>query len=413
MEKPDVDSIDGLSPAISIEQKTTSRNPRSTVGTVTEIYDYLRLLYARIGHPHCPSLRRAHRAASRPSRSSTRCWRWPRARASRSSRRWCAGARASSARSSTLAAGRGLLARQGRRRDVPHRRRAGARQEAQARHLGGRRPARHEGRPAPPAHRLRRDGALRWPRGSSRSSPVDGKPQLYSERFACAVHGVSLPELAPRVLLVQLAARRVPELHRARAPRSRSTPTWSCPTPRSRSPRARSRRGTWAARATTSRSSTRSPTAGRSISTSRGASSASVHRNALPQRHRRRARLRHVQEPQRAQALVHGRVRGDRAQPRAPLPRDDSAAAARAHRGVHVDAALRGLRRGAPQAGVAGRRPGRASTSTRSRAARCARRARSCAGLELSETRAADRRARDPRDRRAAGLPRRRRASGT
>ncbi len=54
MDKPDVDSIDGLSPAISIDQKTTSRNPRSTVGTVTEIYDYLRLLFARVGHPHCP-----------------------------------------------------------------------------------------------------------------------------------------------------------------------------------------------------------------------------------------------------------------------------------------------------------------------------------------------------------------------
>jgi len=55
MEKPDVDSIEGLSPAISIDQKTTSRNPRSTVGTVTEIYDYLRLLWARIGTPHCPT----------------------------------------------------------------------------------------------------------------------------------------------------------------------------------------------------------------------------------------------------------------------------------------------------------------------------------------------------------------------
>ncbi|OGU07782.1 MAG: excinuclease ABC subunit A [Geobacteraceae bacterium GWC2_55_20] len=55
MEKPDVESIEGLSPAISIEQKTTSKNPRSTVGTVTEIYDYLRLLFARIGHPHCTS----------------------------------------------------------------------------------------------------------------------------------------------------------------------------------------------------------------------------------------------------------------------------------------------------------------------------------------------------------------------
>ena len=54
MEKPDVDYIEGLSTAISSDQKTTSKNPRSTVGTVTEIYDYLRLLYARVGHPHCP-----------------------------------------------------------------------------------------------------------------------------------------------------------------------------------------------------------------------------------------------------------------------------------------------------------------------------------------------------------------------
>ena len=54
MDKPNVDLIEGLSPAISIDQKTTSKNPRSTVGTVTEIYDYLRLLYARVGVPHCP-----------------------------------------------------------------------------------------------------------------------------------------------------------------------------------------------------------------------------------------------------------------------------------------------------------------------------------------------------------------------
>ncbi|MDQ1453603.1 MAG: excinuclease subunit, partial [Acidobacteriaceae bacterium] len=55
IERPDVDSIEGLSPAISIEQKTTSRSPRSTVGTITEIYDYLRLLYASVGTPHCPN----------------------------------------------------------------------------------------------------------------------------------------------------------------------------------------------------------------------------------------------------------------------------------------------------------------------------------------------------------------------
>ena len=55
VEKPDVEAIEGLSPAISIDQKTTSNNPRSTVGTVTEIYDYLRLLYARCGTPYCPN----------------------------------------------------------------------------------------------------------------------------------------------------------------------------------------------------------------------------------------------------------------------------------------------------------------------------------------------------------------------
>src|SRR5467141_510074 len=66
MERPDVDSIDGLSPAISIEQKTTSRSPRSTVGTITEIYDYLRLLYASIGTPHC------HKCGRVVSRQSTK-----------------------------------------------------------------------------------------------------------------------------------------------------------------------------------------------------------------------------------------------------------------------------------------------------------------------------------------------------
>ena len=65
LDKPDVDTIEGLSPAISIDQKTTSKNPRSTVGTVTEIYDYLRLLYARIGVPHCPVCKKEIRLARR------------------------------------------------------------------------------------------------------------------------------------------------------------------------------------------------------------------------------------------------------------------------------------------------------------------------------------------------------------
>src|SRR6201988_629328 len=62
MEKPDVDSIDGLSPAIAIEQRSAGSNPRSTVATVTEIYDYLRLLFARVGRPHCPSCGKQIRA---------------------------------------------------------------------------------------------------------------------------------------------------------------------------------------------------------------------------------------------------------------------------------------------------------------------------------------------------------------
>ena len=65
LERPDVDAVEGLSPAISIEQKTTSRSPRSTVGTITEIYDYLRLLYSSIGEPHC------HKCGRRISRQTT------------------------------------------------------------------------------------------------------------------------------------------------------------------------------------------------------------------------------------------------------------------------------------------------------------------------------------------------------
>jgi hypothetical protein len=64
MQKPDVDEISGLSPAISIDQKSRSNNPRSTVATITEIYDYLRVLYARIGHPHCPTCGREVRKLS-------------------------------------------------------------------------------------------------------------------------------------------------------------------------------------------------------------------------------------------------------------------------------------------------------------------------------------------------------------
>ena len=96
MDKPDVDYIDGLSPAISIDQKTTSKNPRSTVGTVTEIYDYLRLLWARIGTPHCPKCGKEIRRPS--TRSSTRSWPCRRGPVFRCWPRWSGAARASTPR---------------------------------------------------------------------------------------------------------------------------------------------------------------------------------------------------------------------------------------------------------------------------------------------------------------------------
>ena len=99
MQKPDVDQIDGLSPAISIEQKTTSRNPRSTVGTVTEIYDYMRLLFARVGVPYSPATglpiesqtvsQMVDRVMALEEGTGSTCW-----------RRSCAAARANTARNS-------------------------------------------------------------------------------------------------------------------------------------------------------------------------------------------------------------------------------------------------------------------------------------------------------------------------
>jgi excinuclease ABC subunit A len=94
MDKPDVDLIEGLSPAISIEQRNPSRNPRSTVATVTEIYDYLRLLYARVGQPHCPQ------CGSRVKRQSAQ------AIYNEALRRWWSGARARTRSSSSASSAR-------------------------------------------------------------------------------------------------------------------------------------------------------------------------------------------------------------------------------------------------------------------------------------------------------------------
>ena len=156
MDKPDVDFIEGLSPAVSIDQKSTSRNPRSTVGTITEVYDYLRLLFARIGKPHCPECGRPDLPAvaaghRRPGAGAAGGQPLPGALA--------AGARAQGRvrRPLRRPADQGLQPGPGGRRDRPAHRPAHAEEAGEAHHRGGRRPPHGQGHRQAPAHRLRGD----------------------------------------------------------------------------------------------------------------------------------------------------------------------------------------------------------------------------------------------------------------
>ena len=228
MEKPDVDQIDGLSPAISIDQKGASRNPRSTVGTVTEIYDHLRLLFARIGIPHCPNWPR-DRAPDRPAD------RRPGPRAARGD----PPARPRPAHQGPQDRGRprlrrrpapGLRPRPRRRRDGRPRRGAEARQVQAPHDRGRRRPLRRpprrgargaaraaDGRPLDPetgevipdpdAGRLADsvETALRLGEGVVLIAPAprdDEAPSFeerrYSENYSCPYDGYTIDELEPR-----------------------------------------------------------------------------------------------------------------------------------------------------------------------------------------------------------------------
>ena len=230
MDKPDVDAIEGLSPAISIDQKTTSRNPRSTVGTVTEIYDYLRLLYARIGHPHCPNCGRPIAGQSVQQIVDQVC---ELDEGSALQRGRPAGARPQGRVRQALpaAARRRLHARQGRRPGARARRADRPRQEVQARHRRHRRPARDEGRPAAAADRLRRDRRPARRRPRRRRARRRPDPHLQREVRLRPLRHLAARDRAPRVL-VQQPARRLPGVPRPRAPRARSTPASSCRTAR-------------------------------------------------------------------------------------------------------------------------------------------------------------------------------------
>ena len=257
MDKPDVDFIEGLSPAVSIDQKSTSKNPRSTVGTITEVYDYLRLLYARAGRAALPGVRSADRAADAAAD------RRPGARARGG--RPVPGARPGHPRPQggvrravQAAPDPGLLPGPGRRRDLRPRGPAQARQAEEAHHRGGRRPARGQGVLQASADRLGRDRArsrrwaghvrLRRPRceGPAPRAAVqreDVVPQRPHDRHRRA---------RAALVLVQLARSAPARSATVSAPAWRSTPSWWSPTPAPRWARAPSSRGAWRTSPTTS-----------------------------------------------------------------------------------------------------------------------------------------------------------------
>ena len=242
MQKPDVDQIDGLSPAISIEQKTTSRNPRSTVGTVTEIYDYMRLLFARVGVPYSP-------ATGLPIESQTvsqmvdRVWRWRKARGSICWRRSCAAARASTARSSPSCRRRASSAS---RSTAPSTRSPTCRRstrststtstwwstaswcaatsarladsfETALKLADGLAVAEFADQPLP-AEETAEESA-------NKSKNETHERILFSEKFACPVSGFTISGDRAAAVLLQQPVRRLPDLRRARHPaRHRSRP---------------------------------------------------------------------------------------------------------------------------------------------------------------------------------------------
>ena len=229
MQKPDVESIDGLSPAISIEQKTTSRNPRSTVGTVTEIHDYLRLLFARIGVPYSP-------ATGLPIESQTVSQMVDRIMAMPEGTRLCLlapvvrGRKGEYRKDLAELLKRGFTSGQDRRRDLRHRRRARARQEAQARHRGGGGP--RGGLGVGIATRLADsiETGLGLADGLVVAEDADsGERTVFSAKFACPVSGFTIEEIEPRLFSFNNPFGACPSCD-GLGIRLYSTPTSWCPT---------------------------------------------------------------------------------------------------------------------------------------------------------------------------------------
>ena len=204
MDKPDVDFIEGLSPAISIDQKSASRNPRSTVGTITEIYDYLRLLYARIGVPHCPDDGTVVQRQT-PQQIVDRILELPDGTRFQVLAPVVRGRKGEYEGLLEELAVAGLRPGPDRRRGPRAGRPAQAGPLRAAHHRGGRRPAGQAGRHRAAADRLAGDGPASWPRGWPRSSWCPGRARsldeeilTFSQHLACPTCGLSFDELAPR-----------------------------------------------------------------------------------------------------------------------------------------------------------------------------------------------------------------------
>ena len=240
MEKPDVDHIDGLSPAISIDQKTTSRNPRSTVGTVTEIYDYLRLLYARVGRPHCP-------VCGKPIAGQSIDAIVDQVLRLEEGTRFTVNAPLVRGRKGEFRDVFEELTREGFTRvkvdgeRAPARgRRSRAGQEVQPHDRGRRRPARDEGRPAAAADPVGRDGSRPRRGPGARSTSSTASEHCSSRRTSPAPTTASRCPSCSRASSPSTRRTARARAAPASAPSRRSTPTCSSPTPRSRSTTARS-----------------------------------------------------------------------------------------------------------------------------------------------------------------------------
>ena len=257
MDKPDVDFIEGLSPAVSIDQKSTSRNPRSTVGTITEIYDYLRLLYARIGHPHCPICGEPI-SKQTPQQIVDRVLEMP------EGTRFQVLAPVIRERKGEYVdlladlQAEGLLPGPDRRRGPSADRGAEAQEAGEALHRGRRRPAGQPGDREAAHHRLGGDRARpRRRRGDpGLRRPGRGRPAARASLLRTA----GLPERPPARRWTSWSRGRSPSTPRSAparnapgsAPARRSTPSWWCRTGRSRSTAAPSTPGRPAPPASTS-----------------------------------------------------------------------------------------------------------------------------------------------------------------